>query len=82
MKLTITQADNGYILTYYDPEIKETRHIAVEDLDERVDCISGARLTQKLLFEIMEYFGIFGSKHDEEQLRLVLEDKNGKEIDG
>ncbi len=81
MKLTITQADNGYILEYYDPEIKETRHIAVEDLDKGVDCISNARLTQKLLFEIMEYFGIFGSKHDEEQLRIVLEDKNGKEID-
>ncbi len=82
MKLTIETADNGYVLTYYDSEIKETRHIAVEDLEKGVDCISGARLTQKLLYEVMEYFGIFGSKHDEEQIRVVLEDKNGKEIDG
>ena len=76
MKLTITQADNGYILDYYDEEIKEQRFIAIEDVS-----LSGARLTQKLLWEIMEYFGIFGSKHDEEQIRIVLEDKNGKEID-
>ena len=81
MKLIIENADNGYILTYYDPEIKETRHIAVEDLDKGVGCISSARLTQKLLWEIIEFFGIYGSKHDEEQIRIVLEDKNGKEID-
>ncbi len=80
MELKITQADNGYILEYYDPEIKEKRHIAVEDLEKGEDCISEARLTQKLLFEICEYFSIFTSKHDEEQLRITVVDKNEKEI--
>ena len=81
MKLTITQADNGYILDYYDEEIKEQRFIAIEDVSQGIDTISGARLTQKLLWEIMEYFGIFGSKHDTEKIKIVLENENGKEIE-
>jgi len=82
MELNIKQADNGYVLSYYDGEIKETRYIAVEDLDNGVSCISGARLTQKLLFEICEHFGCFTAKHSEEQLQIMVVDKNGKEIDG
>ena len=81
MSLIIKTADNGYVLEYYDPEIKEKRHIAIEDLDEGKDCISDARLTQKLLFEIMEYFSLFGSKHDTERCYVVIKKQNGEEID-
>jgi hypothetical protein len=85
MKLTIEQSDNGYVLSYNeiteDNDLPVTRYIAVEDTKPDSDIISDARLTQKLLFEICEHFGIFSSKHDAEQLRIVIEDKNGKEID-
>ncbi len=85
MKLIIESADNGYILSYGeipDGGIQpETRYIAVEDVEKGKDCISEARLTQKLLFEICEYFTIFTSKHDEEQLRIMGVDKNEKEIE-
>lgn len=84
MELNIKTAVNGYILTYWEEiekDVKEERHIAVEDVAEGADCISEARLTQKLLFEVCEYFSIFTSKHSEEQLRIIIVNKNGKEID-
>ena len=80
MELTIKQADNGFVLSYFDEEMKETRHIAVEDVADGLNSISDARVTQKLLYEICEYFSIFTSKHDEEQLQILVVDKNGKEI--
>lgn len=81
MDLTIKQADNGFVLSYYDPEIKEKRNIAIEDVDKDVDCITEARLTQKLLWEVMEHFGIFTSKHDEEQLKIIIVNKEGEEVE-
>ena len=81
MKLTIHLAENGYILSYYDEELKDWCFIAVEDTDPKKDTISDARLTQKLLWEIMEHFQLFGSKHDEERCSVVLRDKEGKEIE-
>ena len=77
MKLIIETADNGYILSYYDPEIKEKRSIAVEE-DKNG---SQAKTTQKLFWEIEEYFCLFGSKHDEERCYIEVRDKNGKEIE-
>ena len=81
MKLTISTADNGYILTYFDEEIKEERHIAIEDTAEGKDCISEARLTQKLLFEILEHFEIWNSKHDTERIHVSVINQKGDEIE-
>lgn len=81
MTLKITQADNGFVLEYYDPEIKEKRHIAIEDVDKDKERISYAKLTQKLLFEVQEFFNLWGSKHDEERCYVVIKNQKGKEID-
>jgi len=85
MELTIKQADNGYVLSYSEitehSDLVETRYIAIEDTDYKEDCVSGARLTQKLLWEIMEHFQLFGSKHDEERCNVILRNKEGKEIE-
>ena len=84
MELKIISADNGYILTYHEEIEKgvwEERHIAVEDVEQGKDCISEARLTQKLLFEIIEFFNLFGSKHDTERCYVVLKDQKGNEIE-
>jgi hypothetical protein len=83
MKLTIEQADNGYVLSYNeiteDNDLPETRYIAVEDTKPDSDIISDASLTQKLLWEIIEFFNLAGSKHDTERCYVVLKDQNGKE---
>ena len=81
MNLNITRADNGFVLDYYDEETETQRHIAVEDVSQNEDCISDARLTQKLLLEITEHFGLWGSKHDSERCYVVIKDQMGKEID-
>ena len=85
MKLTIEQADNGYVLSYSEitehSGLVETRYIAVEDTDYKEDCVSGARLTQKLLFKIMEHYNLFGSKHDAERCYVVIKNQNGDEIE-
>lgn len=81
MNLTIKEADNGFVLSYYDPDIKEIRHIAIEDVDKDVDCVTEARLTQKLLWEVMEHFMLFGNKHDSERCYVVIKNQKGEEID-
>jgi hypothetical protein len=75
MKLTIEQADNGYVLSYYDSDIKEKRYITIEE--EATE----ARTTQKLLYSLIEYFCIMGSKHDTERVYVVLKNPDGEEID-
>ena len=77
MKLTIEQVINGYILSYYDEETKKKMTIAVEEDENESD----ERTTQKLLWEISEYFGLCGSKHDTERCHIVIKDNNMKEID-
>jgi hypothetical protein len=75
MKLQIELADNGYVLSYWDDELKDLRYIVVDDDS------SDARITQKLLWEIIEYFNLSGSKHDEERCRVVIKNQKGKEIE-
>lgn len=84
MELTIKTADNGYILTYHEELEKgvwEERHIAVEDVAEDSNCLGEARITQKLLWEITEYFGLDGSKHDEERIHISVRNQKGEEIE-
>jgi len=74
MNLLIIKADNGWVLQYID-ENGMTKYIAVEEDDEG----SEARTTRKLLWEIQEHFCLFGSKHDDEQVFVILKNREGKE---
>lgn len=78
-KLTIEYAINGYVLSYYDEELKKINYIVVEEQDVGDN---EARTTQKLLYAIQEHFGLLGSKHDSERCYVKVEDKNGKEVIG
>jgi len=81
MKLTIQLAENGYILSYYNEELKDWCFIAVEDTDPKKDTINDARLTQKLLWEIQEHFQLFGTKHDTERCYVVIKNQKGEEME-
>lgn len=74
MRLTITKAINGFVLEYYDEDCECDRFISVEDPSDGDETIT----SQKLLWEIQEFFGIFGDKHNV-KVRVIRE-KNGKEI--
>jgi len=74
--LKITRASNGYVLSW-DEELNdaqpnyplsETKYMVIESSegDELKD-------HETLLWEVMEFFGFGGSKHDEERLRIIRE---------
>ena len=88
MKLIIETANNGYILSYQETleteeennEKEETKYIVVEDKDGNNSTVE-TRTTQSLLWAVMEYFNLFGSKHDTERVSVIRRDINGKEIE-
>jgi hypothetical protein len=50
----------------------------VVEVDEDIQDENEAetKATQKLLYVIMEYFGLIGSKHDKTRVRVVIEKKD------
>jgi hypothetical protein len=67
-KFFITQAENGYIVDYYDFETETMKQIVFEETE-------GDKLksTQELLQEIIIYFDKSGSRYDKERLRVTRE---------
>ena len=82
MELTIEQVENGYILSYNEAgedEINATsKHIVIEE--DEIDKY-GTKTTKKLLYAIMDHFGLCGSKHDEERIYIERRDQNGEDIE-
>jgi len=65
--LSITKADNGYVLKgKSDFGAPMTLVIEEDDKDE-------LKASEALLWEIMEYFSFGGSKHDRERIRITRE---------
>jgi hypothetical protein len=67
-KLTITSEMNGYVL---EGDIEGIKHKWIIEEDEK-DSLAA---DEKLLYEVMNYFGFQGSKHDSERLRVIREKK-------
>ncbi len=69
--LKITRVDNGYLLESFGnaPEGEDfiVKSVIEEDDQDELAC------HEKLLWEVMEYFGFRGSKHDEERLKVIRE---------
>ena len=70
--LEIIRVDNGYILTAPDYDGLGMAEWVIEDGEDTAGLIN---LTsgENLLWEVMEYFGFGGSKHDGERIRIVRE---------
>ena len=77
MKLTIESADNGYVLSYVDDAAPSCpmNYIVVEE--EKTD----VRTMQKLLWSVIDYFGVSGSKHDDERIHVVLKNPDMEEVE-
>jgi hypothetical protein len=67
-KLTITSEMNGYVL---EGDIEGIKHKWIIEEDEK-DSLAA---DEKLLYEVMNYFGFQGSKHDPERLKIVREEQ-------
>lgn len=67
----VTRGQNGYKLEWRDeegPEGRKEDYIQDDDYDELKSGI-------ELLWWIMEFFGLLGSKHDPERIRIIREKK-------
>jgi len=75
--LTITKADNGFILTHYE-EVGEGKTIKIDYIIEEKNDAEGigyCEATQKLLYDVLNYFSLGGSKHDKKRVRIIIEEQ-------
>jgi len=72
-KLTIERVDNGYLLefpnTYEDDEDPGTRREVIAEDDGKWSHLEAGLL---LIFRIVEFFDLTGSKHDERRLQVSI----------
>jgi hypothetical protein len=75
-KLTIEKVDNGYLLEFPDPYEDDdaqpphgTRREVIAEDDGRWGRLGAG---QMLIFRIMEFFDLTGSKHDERRLQVSI----------
>lgn len=69
-ELTIRRADNGYVLTWPDDPLEDGTLVSGCDVIEDAE---GDELKsgEALLWWVIDYFGLFGSRYDKERLRAV-----------
>jgi hypothetical protein len=74
-KMSIEKVDNGYLLefpdVYEDDEVdvpRTRREVIAEDDGKWGGIVAG----QVLIYRIMEYFDLTGSKHDERRLQVSI----------
>ena len=75
--LRITKVDNGFVLSW-DEEADEDhiipRSLVVEESAHHE--FSEIDAMQRLLWEVMEHFGYYGSKHDKKRLFVRIEEQH------
>jgi hypothetical protein len=64
--LTIEKVQNGFVLTGKGAENNGPFVIREDEMDE-------LKVFEELTWQIWEYFGYYGSKHDPERLRITRE---------
>lgn len=67
MKLLIERVHNGYLITADLNTEDERRIVLEENTDDEL------KAHEQLLYEIMDFFGFVGSKHDKERIRINRE---------
>ena len=73
--LNITRTNNGYLIesTDYDSEGNAiTRKHVIQDCEQ-----NELKSHRELLWEVMEFFNFQGSKHDNERIRIIVENHDG-----
>ena len=68
----VEKVNNGYIVSN-----DEGSTVIEEDESKERDCKS----VKRMLYEVLEKVGEYGSKHDLERVRIIVVDQNEKEIE-
>lgn len=84
-KMTIEKVDNGYLLEFPDPyddddeaDVPRTRREVIAEDDGRWGHLEAG---QMLIFRIMEFFDLTGSKHDERRLQVSISGPGDEPLD-
>ena len=74
-KLEVIRVDNGYLIKI--PEEVEDGKIIEKKIVIQNDEKDEIKSHEDMLWEIMEHFSFYGSKHDKERIRVVRETHDG-----
>ena len=71
--IKIKKVLNGYLLTGHFGEYTVRNDMVIseradETISENPELVAG----YEMLWEVLEYFGLYGSKHDAERIRVVI----------
>ena len=72
-KLTIERVENGFVLEGDFKQDGGSYHMVFEEYDNEFGEIEAM---QKVLFEVIEYFGLVGSKHDKKRIKVVIDEQD------
>ena len=72
-KLSIEQAENGFLL---EGDFKKDGSISKMVFEEDEDKFGGINALQKVLWEVIEYFRLVGSKYDKKRLEVIINEQN------
>ena len=85
MDIIIKQADNGFILETVHDELEDMHlnsTIVVEQDDRDIESNTSSPFTlQKLVWELRDLLGEYGSKHDQYRFYTVIKDQDDKEVE-
>jgi hypothetical protein len=71
LRLTIDTVFNGYVLTAPSCDVDERTKVFEYREDSELD--PDPQTVARLLYEIIETIGAYGSRHDKERVRVVVE---------
>jgi hypothetical protein len=74
-KMSIEKVDNGYVLEFpdvYEDDPSDAPHTRREVIAEDDGRWGGIEAGQVLIYRIMEFFDLTGSKHDERRLQVSI----------
>ena len=75
-EINIRKVENGFVLSW-EEELEDRILIGKESIVEDLDTdFSEIETLQRLLWEITEHFGYYGSKHDKKRLCIEIEDQD------
>jgi hypothetical protein len=80
-QLNIRKANNGYILKGNFNDSEDVAEICVEEKEGFFDNLNTLKAMRDVLWIVMEYFAINYSKHNSHNLSVVIEDRDGKEME-
>ncbi len=71
-KLSIEREDNGFTVTKQEVGSSKINKAVFQDIDN--DEFGEEEALRSVLYEVVEYFGCLGSKHDKKRIRIEMEE--------